>query len=110
MSAELFHLPPFSGDLTQVYVEYTALAAGQVELRYPFGFELGCSDGTWLNATALVASSNKVTVGIPSCAAGTKPMLLRYCWRADPCKFKMCPVYSGDLPSPPFEMSLTISP
>lgn len=99
--------PSFSDDLTQVNVEYTSLAAAHVELRYPYGFELGCSNGVWLDATAITATSNRVTVGIPSCEAGSKPTLLRYCWRANPCTFKMCPVYSGDLPSSPFEISLT---
>lgn len=93
--------------MKEVTVEYTNLAGSKVELRYPYGFELGCSDGTWLGATATAAASNKVVVGVASCAAGAKPIALRYCWRTDPCTFKMCPVYSGDLPSPPFQMNLT---
>ena len=88
-------------------VEYTSLAGSEVELRYSYGFELGCSDGTWLDATATAADSNKVMVGVPACAAGAMPIALRYCWRSDPCSLKLCPVYSGDLPSPPFQMNLT---
>ena len=83
-----------------------SLSGSGLELRYPYGFELGCSDGTWMDATATQASGNKVTVAVPSCAAGSKPAALRYCWRTDPCTFKKCPVYSGDLPSPPFQIDI----
>jgi sialate O-acetylesterase len=96
-----------SADLKEVEVEYTSLAGSEVELRYPYGFELGCSDGVWLDAVATSAAINRVLVGVPSCAEGAEPVGLRYCWRSAPCPFKKCPVYSGDLPSPPFEMTLT---
>jgi sialate O-acetylesterase len=95
-----------SSGSSEVVVEYTSLSGTELQLRSPYGFELGCSDGTWMNATASQVSGNRVVVGVPSCAAGAKPAALRYCWRSNPCSFKMCPVYSGDLPSPPFEMAL----
>ena len=101
----LFNSP--SSDSKEVVVEYRSLCGSGLQLRYPYGFELGCSDGSWLEATATQATSNKLTIGVPTCAARATPTALRYCWRSDPCSFKMCPVYSGDLPSPPFYIPLT---
>ena len=101
--------PPPPSSPSQVTVEYDSLAGTGLELRYKYGFELGCSNATstaWLGATASQVVGNVVVVGVPSCPGDMKPSQLRYCWRSDPCTFKMCPVYSGDLPSPPFVMSL----
>ena len=97
-------------ELTITYVNVAP--GGSLELRYPYGFELGCSTTTsatvqWIEGTATKADGDAVTVQMPSCPSGSKPAMVRYCWRTDPCTFKMCPIYSGDLPSPPFIMPLS---
>ena len=95
--------------LIQVSVSY-GYAQNGLELRYPYGFELGCvtSTGTtdWFEGTAVKVDTNNVIVEIPGCPNGQKAVWIRYCWRTDPCTFKKCPVYSSDFPSPPFIMEL----
>lgn len=86
---------------------------GKLELRYPYGFELGCSDPSgkaptvWIEGTAKSVTGNDVNVEFPQCTGAAKPMHIRYCWRTDPCIFSKCPIYSSVLnPSPPFIMDL----
>jgi len=43
------------------------------------------------------------------CGAGNLPIYVRYSWKEDPCIFKRCAVYSGNLPSPPFILFITPS-
>ena len=89
-------------------VEFTDVAAKGLELRYPYGFETSCDNGTsWLEATAVKTAGNAVFIEAPSCPAPAEPTTVRYCWRTDPCTFKKCPIYSGDLPAPPFIMTMT---
>ena len=99
-------------DLASVMVTYTDISSNGLELRYPYGFELGCGGGAgggsvvWVEGTAVKVDGVSVMVEFPACASGTKGVSLRYTWRQDPCTFKMCPVYSNGLPSPPFILDL----
>lgn len=89
-----------------------------VLLRYPYGFELGCGDSKsgasqWIEGTARNGTNvinTAANVSFPLCPSPLSPVSVRYCWRTDPCTFKMCPVYvqyyRGDLPSPPFILDL----
>lgn len=94
--------------LTQVAVQYSSVGMGGVglELRFPYGFELGCDSGTWIEGTAVKVEGAQVIVEFPSCPSGAKAVSVRYCWRTDPCTAMKCPVYSDNLPSPPFTMDL----
>ena len=87
-----------------------------VTLRYPYGFELGCGNSNtgasqWIEGTARNGtgfSFEVANISFPLCPASLSPVSVRYCWRTDPCVFKMCPIYSSylNLPSPPFVMDL----
>ena len=87
-------------------------------LRYPYGFELGCGNtkngvSQWIEGTAHNGTGfaqQVANVSFPLCPSQLSPVSIRYCWRTDPCTFKMCPIYSSywDLPSPPFIMDLQI--
>jgi len=81
---------------------------GKLQLRYPYGFEIGCVDpSTWVEGTAKSVTDAAVNVEFPLCANGLKPMSVRYCWRADPCTFNKCPIYSSATnTSPPFVMDI----
>ena len=103
----------FTGGSTvvQVAVSFDKLAANGLELQYPYGFEIGCAtmNGTmsqWIEGTAVKADDSSVTVEFLNCPSMEKATMIRYCWRTDPCSFKKCPIYSGNLPSPPFIMNL----
>ena len=88
-------------------------------LKYPYGFELGCGDdvksgasqwieGTARNRTGFIFSVTNVS--FPLCPSNLSPLSIRYCWRTNPCLFKMCPIYSSyrNLPSPPFVLDIKI--
>lgn len=81
-----------------------------LDLRYKYGFEVGCGNGTgasqWIEGTATGVDGDGVHVAFADCPSPLSPVSIRYCWRTDPCTFKKCPVYAGDLPSPPFTMDL----
>ena len=100
-----------SSAVVQVAVSFEMLATNGLELRYPYGFELGCStaNGTmsqWMEGTAMKVDGDSVMVELPECPNGEKAATIRYCWRTDPCTFMKCPIYSGNLPAPPFIMNL----
>ena len=102
-----------SSTVVQVAVSFDKLATvtDGLELRYPYGFELGCAtaNGTmsqWMEGTAMRTDGNSVIVELPDCPSGSKATTIRYCWRTDPCSFMKCPIYSGNLPAPPFIMNL----
>ena len=93
----------------EVIVHFKSLLS--VELKYKYGFEVGCSNATkaasqWIEGTAIEANENGLRVEFADCPSPLSPVSIRYCWRTDPCTFKKCPVYAGDLPSPPFIMDL----
>ncbi len=82
----------------------------KLELRYPYGFEVGCTNTTtsqWVEGTAKSVSGNVVNLEFPLCPTSLKPTKVRYCWRTDPCSSMMCPIYSSFMnTSPPFVMDL----
>jgi sialate O-acetylesterase len=97
----------------KVTIGYKLYSKDPLELRYKYGFELGCGNGTstaeasqWIEGTATAANRESVQVEFVDCPSPLSPVSIRYCWRTDPCTFKMCPIYAGDLPSPPFMMDL----
>lgn len=97
--------------MTRVSVMYTS--KNPLELKYPYGFEIGCLNlfnpyekTVWMNGTAKSVDKLEATVEFPACSTSTTASMIRYCWRTDPCTFKMCPIYGKDLPSPPFIMKL----
>ena len=92
-----------------VIVTFTNLApGGKLELRSPYGFEIGCmksaTDVQYLEGTAsgVVTNGDGIHVLFPSCPEGYETKSIRYAWREDPCPALQCAVYSGGLPSPPF--------
>ena len=100
-----------SSTVVQVAVSFDKLDADGLELRYPYGCELGCAtaNGTisqWMEGTAMRTDGDSVIVELPDCPSGSKATTIRYCWRTDPCSFMKCPIYSGNLPAPPFIMNL----
>ena len=102
---------PSTPSLTEVEVNFAEIFMG-LELRYPYGFEIGCGATNdtvlqWIEATAVKIEGYSVLIQAPNCPTGKTAEMIRYCWRTDPCTFKKCPVYSGDLPSPPFIMPLS---
>ena len=82
-----------------------------LKLQHKYGFEVGCAANAtasqWIEGTAVGADEDGVHVEFADCPSSFSPVSIRYCWRTDPCTFKMCPVYAGDLPSPPFMMDLS---
>ena len=84
----------------------------KLELRYPYGFEVGCGTSgsaptQWIEGTAKSVTDSDVNVEFPLCPSPSKPLQVRYCWRTDPCLFGKCPIYSSlTNPSPPFIMNL----
>ena len=96
---------------TEVTVSYKLQSQDPLELHYKYGFELGCGNGTtgasqWIEGTATAASGESVQVEFADCPSPLSPVSIRYCWHSNPCTFKMCPIYAGDPPSPPFMMDL----
>ncbi len=96
--------------LIRVAVTYTS--ENPLELKYPYGFEVGCVDASdsksaWISGTAKsVVGNHTAFVEFSVCPVQYTAKMIRYCWRTDPCTFKMCPVYAKDLPSPPFILKL----
>ena len=87
-----------------IIVHYTHVMDNTLEIRSNSGFEVYCMKAgqpTWMESFVLKAVSNFVIID-HSCGAVNLPSHVRYAWREDPCVFKKCAVYSGDLPSPPF--------
>ena len=81
-----------SSAVVQVAVSFDKLATNGLELRYPYGFELGCAtaNGTmsqWMEGTAMKVDGDSVMVELPECPNGEKAATIRYCWRTDPCTF-----------------------
>ncbi len=104
-----------NSNITAIAVTYSSpkSAEDKLTLRYPYGFEVGCSsvtkpvDTQWVEGTAKSVTETDVNVEFPPCSNDLKPMMVRYCWRTDPCTFNKCPVYSSMMtPSPPFIMEL----
>ena len=101
-------------NLTAISINYgPPKYTGKLFLRYPYGFEVGCgvSNKTpptlWIEGTAKSISGRNINVEFPMCTGSLKPVSVRYCWRAYPCKFNTCPVYTNNVyPSPPFIMNL----
>ena len=95
---------------TSAIVTFDNLAPdGKLELRSPYGFEIGCINAAKLaqnlEGTATGVQDNGVHVSFPNCPEGYEPKYVLYAWRQDPCPAMKCAVYSGGLPSPPFMMA-----
>ena len=93
-----------------VSVDYTSVGADGLQLVYPYGFEMVCGNDTApsIEGTAIKVIGGTAIVEFSSpCPGGVFPSAIYYCWRTDPCSFKMCPIYSESLPSPPFYLPLT---
>ena len=85
-----------------------------LKILSPYGFEVACTDSsseadTWLEGVVSSAVGNDVNINFPLCPAGSRVRMVRYAWRQHPCSFKMCSVYSGGLPSPPFLIPVTVA-
>ena len=109
----LFPRSPAGSNVTEAVITYSPPKSpdDKLELKYPYGFEMACIGPsgkmplTWVEGTAKQITGDDVIVEFPNCGSGLKPSMVRYCWRTDPCTFKMCPVYSSPAnPSPPFIM------
>lgn len=108
-------VPATTSVIQQVQVEFRNVM-DKLELRWMYGFEIGCVDRTqtdqlqWLEGTikSVSSSGNSVTVEFPKCPIGFNSKMIRYAWRTDPCSFKKCAIYSGSLPSPPFVMDVQL--
>ena len=103
-------VPPPLGKF-MVSVSFHNIPAGdKIELRSPWGFEIGCmtdSKTTFLPGTARQGEGDTdLVVSFPQCPEGSRIASVRYAWMEDPCPFMKCAVYSGGLPSPPFIISL----
>ncbi|KAL5470809.1 hypothetical protein EMCRGX_G028834 [Ephydatia muelleri] len=80
----------------------------QINAAYPYGYQLQCKGdpkSILVNGTLTSFSGSTILVSFPSCPSGT-PTSVYYAWLNYPCPFKMCSVYSGDLPAPPFHLPL----
>ena len=99
----------FSGlNPVTVVVQFTSVGPSGLQLLYPYGFEVQCAGTTsLLEGTAIKVDGETAIVQFPSCPAGVTPSAIYYCWRTDPCSFKMCPIYSESLPSPPFYLPIS---
>ena len=84
-----------------ITVMYTDLEDNMLEIRSHSGFEIFCEKSTWMETTVTNVTANNVLV-TNTCGKDQTPTQIRYSWRDDPCVFKTCAIYSGDLPSPPF--------
>lgn len=94
-----------------IKVSVTYMSDSPLVLKYPYGFEVGCTDHStlktsWMSGTAKSVDKLEANVEFGPCSNSSTPTSIRYCWRTDPCTFKMCPIYGKDLPSPPFVMKL----
>jgi len=86
------HRSSTDSNITSVAITYSApkFPEDKLELRYPYGFEIGCGSATspqWIEGTAKSVMGNDVIVEFPICGSGLKPVSVRYCWRTDPCTF-----------------------
>ena len=90
-----------------VVIDFTGVGPSGLQLLYPYGFEVECSGSpSLLEGTAVKVDGDTAVVQFPSCPGGDTPSAIYYCWRTDPCIFKMCPIYSEQLPSPPFYLTI----
>jgi len=92
-----------------IMVMYSDVKDNMLEIRSHSGFEIGCEESeslTWMETTVSKVDGNSILV-MNTCSKDQSPMHIRYSWRDDPCIFKKCAVYSGDLPSPPFILPIT---
>ena len=106
-SAIIDHLTPGF-----VIINYTIPEGYSLEIRSHSGFEVSCMKAgppTWMESIISKVDHNTVLIDY-SCGANTVPSHVRYAWRDDPCVFKKCAVYSGDLPSPPFILKVLPAP
>ena len=99
--------------MTAIAVTYGNDNRGKLEMRYPYGFEVGCADSAgktatqWKEGTAKSITDMDVNVEFPPCPKGLEARHIRYCWRQDPCSFSKCPIYSSfETPTPPFMLDL----
>jgi len=87
-----------------IVVSFSNVSNKGLELRSNLGFEICCikaGQPTWMETYISENVGNSVFID-NFCGAGNLPAYVRYSWKEDPCVFKKCAVYSGDLPSPPF--------
>ncbi|KAL5470813.1 hypothetical protein EMCRGX_G028839 [Ephydatia muelleri] len=80
----------------------------QINAAYPYGYQSQCKGdpkSILVNGTLTSFSGSTISVSFPSCPSGT-PISVYYAWLNYPCPFKMCSVYSGDLPAPSFHLPL----
>ncbi len=81
--------------------------ANPLSLPPLLNIHVGAAITEWVEGTAVkLAEDNTAVVEFPACETGLAGSAIHYCWRTDPCSFKKCPIYSGDLPSPPFVMNV----
>ena len=93
-----------------IVITYSNLKDDMLEIRSHSGFEIGCEKSvllSWMETTVIKVNGNSVVVK-NTCPEYWKPKHIRYSWREDPCVFKTCAVYSGDLPSPPFILPIEV--
>ena len=92
-----------------IVIMYRNIKDHKLEIRSHSGFEIGCKKSiylSWIETAVYKATDNSVVV-MNTCGTYWRPTQVRYSWRDDPCVFKKCAVYSGDLPSPPFILPIT---
>ena len=95
--------------IQSVVVTFRDVSHSLEKLRSPYGFEIGCVNGsttTYLEGTATGVQGANIMIEFPVCTRGSTAGMIRYAWRDYPCDLKQCAVYSGGLPSPPFMMDL----
>ena len=96
-----------------ISIMYDEVASDGLEIRSHSGFEVCCkkNDGSlaWMEALLFKLDKGAVIIKNP-CTEVETPINVRYSWRDDPCVFKKCAVYSGNLPSPPFILPISPAP
>ena len=92
---------------------YDKVTPDGLEIRSHSGFEICCkkNDGSLTWVEAFLFKADKASIIIENmCTEVETPTHVRYSWRDDPCVFKRCAVYSGNLPSPPFILPIHPAP
>ena len=98
-----------AGTAGEIMIMFDRVATSGLEVRSKIGFEVYCyksGQPIWVLTDVKSKTGNSVVIGNP-CSEGLRTSHVRYSWREDPCVFKKCAVYSGDLPSPPFILPVT---
>lgn len=118
--ASLYYTGPIANEITSavhitdyITVMYDKVAPDGLEMRSQSGFEVCCKkdDGSLTWAEAFIDKVDKAAVIIKNPCTETETSInVRYSWRDDPCVFKECAIYSGDLPSPPFILPISPAP